>query len=61
MQKTNNKKNAFREKIFQRQLKMTNDFTTIKMEAIDNGRVILNPEFYRQKSFKSDLNANRVI
>lgn len=40
---------------------MTNDFTTIKMEAIDNGRVILNPEFYRQKSFKSDLNANRVI
>ena len=34
--------------------------TTIKMEAIDNGRVSLNPEFYRQKSFKSDLNADRV-
>lgn len=35
-------------KNFLRQLKMTDDFTTITMEAIDNAKIILNPEFYKE-------------
>lgn len=33
---------------------MTGDFTTITMEAIDNGKIILNSEFYKKKLFKRE-------